>query len=199
MSGAQIIDGGIGGRGIYAPRLLLRWLAPEDADALTQFAGDPEIRRRTETIPHPYDFVAAQSWIEEGRGLRLADAAYRFAIIERRRNEFIGVSALTRSSEGAAELGYWLGRPFWDRGYGREAVTATLAYGQDILGLTSVTAEVYSENTASVAVLRGHGFQQLGFETSHVPERGGQRLIARFERRLGADAPSLGADRFSVA
>ncbi len=167
--------------------MTLRWIASSDAERLSAFAGDPLLLQKTETIPYPYDVPAAREWIDEAEGLRERGSAYRFAIEERSEPAFVGVSALMMLSRGSAELGYWLGRDFWGQGYGREAVAATVAFGADILKLQSIQAVVYSENTASVAVLRGLGFEEHAFETINVPDRGGARLVRRFISDLRKD------------
>ncbi|MCE7999330.1 MAG: GNAT family N-acetyltransferase [Rhodobiaceae bacterium] len=180
VTGSGLPGGGLGARSLYTPRLSLRWIATSDAEQLSVFAGDPLLRQKTETIPHPYDVPAAHEWIDEAQNLRERGQAYRFAIEERSDQQFVGVSALMMLEQGVAELGYWLGRDFWGQGFGREAVAATVAFGEDMLKLRSIQAVVYSENTASVSVLRGLGFEEHAFETINVPDRGGARLVRRF-------------------
>ncbi len=185
-----MLGGGLGARALFAPRLSLRWIAANDAEDLSAFAGDPLLLQRTETIPHPYDVPAALQWIEEANTLRGSGRAFRFAIESRSHRALVGVSALTMLDGESAELGYWLGRDYWGRGFGREAVAATVAFGADILKLRSIQAVVYSENTASVAVLRGLDFEEHAFETINVPDRGGARLVRRFVSDLTKETKS---------
>jgi 8-oxo-dGTP diphosphatase len=187
LIGNSLIGGGLGSRGLFTPRLTLRWIAPCDAEQLSAFGGDPLVQQKTETIPHPYDVPAAHQWIDEAESMRTSGTAYRFAIEEKQNGGFVGVAALMMLKVGVAELGYWLGRPHWGQGFGREAVAATVAFGEDILRLHALQAVVYAENTASVAVLRGQGFHEVTYETIDVPERGGARLVRRFERDLTRD------------
>ncbi len=190
MNGSHLLGGGLGSRSLFTPRLTLRWIAQGDAERLSAFAADPLLLQKTETIPYPYDVPAAHQWIDESLDLRASGKAYRFAVEERAENRFVGVSALTMLDQNSAELGYWLGREHWGRGYGREAVAAVIAFGKDILKLRTIHAVVYSENTASVAVLRGHGFEEQAFETIDVPERGGARLVRRFVSDLNKGTKS---------
>lgn len=185
---ADIIDGGLGARRLVTPRLMLRWIVPGDAAALAEYGSEPLIRQKTETIPYPYDEAMARDWITQSEVLRRNGEAYRFAVIDGVTGAFVGVAALAlvQENEGTAELGYWLGRPFWDRGYGREAVAALTAFGRDILKLCAIEALVYAENTASVSVLRGQGFAETEFEVHDVPERGGARLMRRFSLDFAA-------------
>lgn len=182
MTRANIINGGLGSRRLATARLALRWIEPGDAHALAQYGGDPLIRQKTETIPEPYDEAIAREWIAQSQALRLKGSAFRFTVSDRVSGDFIGVCALAmiEDEEAAAELGYWLGRPFWDQGYGREAVTALIAFGRDVLKLKTIQAIVYAENTASVAVLGKLNFTESEYELINVPERGGKRLVRRF-------------------
>lgn len=67
------------------------------------------------------------------------------------------VSEMARSGE--AELGYWIGVPYWGRGYATEAAHAAVAYGFDELGLSAIWAGYYEGNE------RSHRVQEkLGFE-----------------------------------
>jgi 8-oxo-dGTP diphosphatase len=191
LSVGGLIAGGLGSRSLFTPRLTLRWVAQSDAEQLSAFGGDPLVQQKTETIPFPYDVSAAHQWIDEAKDLLARGVAYRFAIEEKVSGGLVGVAALMMLKDGTAELGYWLGRPYWGQGFGREAVAATVAFGKDILRLRTLQAVVYAENTASVAVLRGQGFVEATYETIDVPERGGPRLVRRFERDLwGEPKPS---------
>lgn len=189
MTHVDIINGGLGTRQLVTPRLRLRWIGPQDVAALAEYGCEPLIRQKTETIPYPYDETMAGNWIAEADVLRRTGKAFRFAVTEGATAAFVGVSALALVPDrgGVAELGYWLGRPFWDKGYGREAVAALVAFGRDILKLHMIEAIVYAENTASVAVLRGQGFSEAAFEVRDVPQRGGARLVRRFCRDFSVD------------
>jgi len=182
LTRANIINGGLGSRRLATARLALRWIEPDDARALAQYGGDALIRQKTETIPEPYDEATARTWIAQSQSMRLKGSAFRFTVTDRVSGDFIGVCALAmiEGEEGVAELGYWLGRPFWDQGYGREAVTALIAFGRDVLRLKTIQAIVYAENTASVAVLGRLNFTESEYELIDVPERGGKRLVRRF-------------------
>ncbi len=202
MTRTEIIDGGLGARTLATPHLALRWLVPEDAADLALYGGDALIRQKTETIPEPCDENSAHAWIAQSDRLRRVGGAFRFAITERETGELVGVCALalseTETDAAEAELGYWLGRPFWSKGYGREAVTALIAFGRDILHLKTIKAVVYAENTASVAVLRGRGFSETEYTLVDVPERGGKRLARLFSLELIAPAAPVPADAANV-
>ncbi len=117
-------------------RLMLRSLEPGDVPALVRLAGAREIAAMTTRIPHPHaeqdalDFLAqAQEEFRDGRSIS-------FAITILPTGELCGGMRLDLTPEHRrAELGYWIGLPFWGRGYATEAATAVVAFGFDTLGL----------------------------------------------------------------
>ena len=64
--------------------------------------------------------------------------------------------------DNRAELGYWIGVPFWGRGYATEAATEVVRYGFEELGLNKIYAGYFSRNPASGNVLRKIGMRHEG-------------------------------------
>jgi ribosomal-protein-alanine N-acetyltransferase len=58
----------------------------------------------------------------------------------------------------SAEIGYWLGEPFWRRGIATEALVALTKYALVTHGLTRVYAVPFASNTASCRVLEKAGY-----------------------------------------
>ena len=71
-----------------------------------------------------------------------------------------------------AELGYWLGEPFWGRGIASEAVRSIAEYGFRELGLVRIFAEPYSTNKSSCRVLEKAGFSFEGRLKNNVIKNG---------------------------
>ncbi|MGB5303829.1 MAG: GNAT family N-acetyltransferase, partial [Gemmatimonadota bacterium] len=71
-----------------------------------------------------------------------------------------------------AELGYWIGLPFWGRGYATEAVVAMVEYGFKELGLNRIFAHHLARNPASGRVLEKAGFVHEGLHRAHVLKNG---------------------------
>jgi len=149
---------------IATPRLLLRRLELSDATTLQRLAGDPLIAATTLTIPHPYPDGAAEQFIaltqndlEEERGLNLA--------IERREDHaLLGVVSLAgyHPVHRRGEMGYWIGLPYWGRGYATEAAGALIRYGFEELNLNSVFARHFTTNPASGRVMQKLGMAHDG-------------------------------------
>ncbi|HEX7678472.1 MAG TPA: GNAT family N-acetyltransferase, partial [Thermoanaerobaculia bacterium] len=96
-------------------RLILRPFALGDAPAVQRLASDREIARNTLLIPHPYPEGAAEEWIV---GHDDQSNNHIFAIAPRGGGEVMGAIGLhVEIYHQRAEIGYWLGVPYWGRSY----------------------------------------------------------------------------------
>ena len=136
-------------------RLRLRSLAVSDAERVAELAGEWDIASMTAAIPHPYDAKMAADWIAG-----LACSTHVPIAIEQD-GRLIGCTGHTPSPAGA-EVGYWIGRPYWGQGHATEALGALSAHLRNDAGLAPLHACVFQDNPASARVLTNSGFQYLG-------------------------------------
>src|SRR6476646_8419537 len=141
------------------PRLLLRPGFPEDAPALTRAISDQMIARNLAVVPWPYTLRDAEAFIASPRDPVLPS----LLIFERTDVEprLIGSCGLGRRPSGAVEMGYWIARPFWGRGFATEACTALVEIAR-ALALASIEGSHFIDNPASGRVLEKLGFEPLG-------------------------------------
>jgi len=166
---------------IATERLVIRAFGPEDAGAVQRLASDQEVAAGTARIPHPYPDGAAAAWIVTHADERAAGRSLSLAVVRRNEDVVIGaVSLLLEEGPGEAELGYWIGRPHWGRGYATEAAAALIAHGFDRLGLQTITAHHFLTNAASGRVIRKLGFREEGTAVVDLAIRGGRREIALY-------------------
>ncbi len=145
---------------LQTPRLVLRPLEPDDAAPMTPLADDPGVSRMTTSIPHPFSRDMAEGFVAR---MRQADPAREIALaVERVDGAFMGVLGIHPKDGLAAELGYWLGRPFWGAGYMTEAVTAALDWAREGWGRRVLTSGHFADNAASGRVLTKAGFLYTG-------------------------------------
>ena len=104
---------------IRTQRLSLRPLEPADAASIRALAGDFDVARMTGMLPHPYSERDALAWIDRaGQG----EEGVVFAVA--RDGALIGCSGYMPMDAEHAEVGYWIGKPFWGEGFATEAVRA---------------------------------------------------------------------------
>lgn len=145
-------------------RLLLRKWTDADANSLFTYASNPEVGPITGWPPHKS--------IEESKAIlrNVLQGAECYAICERENNIAIGsielmlngnTSITSRNDE--TELGYWLGQPFWGKGYMPEAAKELLRHGFDDLGMINIWCGYYDGNQKSKRVQ-----EKLGFVFHHT-------------------------------
>jgi len=155
---------------ITTDRLVLRGFTPADSADLCRFAGDRAIADTTAAIPHPYEPHMADEWIACHEELRQRGVSLTWAVTRADDGGLVGAVSLMGIDReaGLAELGYWIGRPFWDRGYCTEAARAVVAHAFDVIGLERVHAHHMSRNSASGAVLEKIGMIREGALRRHM-------------------------------
>ena len=158
-------------------RLVLRAFRFEDTAALQRLAGEREVAEGT-LLPHPYEPGMARAWIWD-QALAFADGnSIDFAIERAEDAALIGTIGLAIDRIGAcAKLGYWLGTPYWGRGYATEAVRAVLGYGFAVLELERVWAPRFRWNVASARVLAKSGLAHEGSRREYVAARGRDEVV----------------------
>ena len=180
-------------------RLTLRPLRVSDAETYATLADDDGVARYTGSLvtpflPHAAALFAMRQPSLERRGLGqhwVVDVDGRLA----------GCLGLTRASrEDDYEIGYFLGRPYWGRGYASEAVAAVVAEHARVRPAHPVTARVFADNPASLRVLEKSAFVIEGPEPGYCMQRQseleGWRLSRppfRFRRYGGAPSGRMSA------
>ncbi len=148
---------------LESKRLLLRPFVPADATTIQLLASDKRIAATTLSIPHPYPEGAAANWLAQQAKLIDQAKLLPFAITRKTDAELLGVVSLhPNSAHDKAELGYWLGVPYWGQGYTSEAAARVLAYGFEVLKLNRIHAHCFAENSASKRVLEKIGMAYEG-------------------------------------
>lgn len=154
-------------------RLILRPFTPEDAPAVYELVKEWEVASTTLNIPHPYEPAMADSWIRSHTISAAAGDGFTLALIERESDALVGSIALRLwEAHDRGELGYWVGRPWWGRGYITEAAAAVMKHGFETLGLNRVEAHHLSRNPASGRVMQKLGMTWEGRMREHVKKWG---------------------------
>jgi RimJ/RimL family protein N-acetyltransferase len=158
---------------LQTARLLLRSFESDDIPALMRLAGAREIAATTVHIPHPYTDNDARSFLAKAAEDFQAGLSVAFAISLPAGRELCGAVGLHLSdAHQHAELGYWIGVPFWGRGFATEAGRAVVEFGFQTLRLRRIHAHHFVGNKASGRVLEKIGMTHEGRSRQHVMKSG---------------------------
>lgn len=158
------------------PRLLLRPGFPEDAPALAAAIADEHIVRHLATAPWPYRMRDATAFLAAPRDPVLPS----LLIFERTEGapDLVGSCGLGRRPSGAIELGYWIARAHWGRGFATQAGSALIDIART-LGFAALEGSHFLDNPASGRVLEKLGFVPRGMVVPRLSCARGEEAPAR--------------------
>jgi RimJ/RimL family protein N-acetyltransferase len=157
---------------IETPRLCLRPFELSDAKRVQELAGDSRVSATTLNIPHPYPDGLAEEWIAKHPKMA-EDHHYTWAICLRATDELMGgINAMVNTRHARAELGYWLGFEFWNKGIMSEAVQAVMDWGFAQLTLHRIEASCHIENPGSYRVMEKCGMRREGLLRGYLRKNG---------------------------
>ena len=159
---------------IRTERLTLRPFRLEDAKDVKRLAGSKAIADTTARVPHPYKDGMAEKWIKTHRGMFRRKKAVIYAITRSGTGKLVGAIGLElHMANERGELGYWVGRSYWNRGYATEAAEAMLMYGFTELGLKRIYAHHFKRNPSSGRVMQKIGMKREGLLRQHFKKSDG--------------------------
>jgi len=161
-------------------RLALRAPRLADAKAVAALANDRRIAENTARIPHPYRLTDAQGFIA-GANKAAGEAVFMITL---RDATVLGACGVVLQDE-TPELGYWLGVPYWGKGYATEALHAVIDYAFADLGHAALHAGARVTNPASRRVLEKCGFQWTGVGLYRISAIKSSAPIDRFRLERG--------------
>ena len=166
-------------------RLILRAPRLKDTKTVAALANDRRIAENTARIPHPYKEADAEGFIA-GANKAGGEAIFLITLRDETVIGACGVAAYgITTQEPSPELGYWLGVPYWDKGYATEALHAVIDYAFTDLGHDALQAGARVTNPASRRVLEKCGFQWTGVGLYRIRAINSSAPIDRFRLERG--------------
>ena len=154
-------------------RLLLRSFRRSDIPQIVRLAGAREVAVTTLRIPHPYTENDADYFLSTFETECRRGSAAVFAVTLNEGVELCGAVGLhIESAYARAELGFWIGVPYWGRGYATEAARAVMKYGFESLKLHRIYASHFKDNLASKRVLLKLAMRYEGCARHHIQKWG---------------------------
>jgi RimJ/RimL family protein N-acetyltransferase len=162
-------------------RLALRAPRLEDAKTVAMLANDRRIAENTARIPHPYRMADAENLIAAAN-----NGGEALFLITARDGAVMGACGFVSRDKPAPSLGYWLGAPYWGKGYATEALHALIDYAFGEFDFTALEAGARVTNPASRRVLEKCGFQWTGVGLYRIRAINSSAPIDQFrlERRV---------------
>lgn len=149
----------------------LRPLRIPDAARLTELANNEKISRNLrDGFPHPYTYADAENFL---RNFTDQDPVTFFGIDYC--GEYVGNIALVPGQDvyrKSAEIGYFIGEPYWNKGIVSASVRMITEYGFKQLGIIRIHTGVFEYNTSSMKVLEKCGFVKEGVFRKSVTKQG---------------------------
>ena len=146
---------------IKGSNFVLRKIKVEDREELATIANNKKIWLNLRDIfPHPYTLEDADFYINL---ISKEDPQYSFAIeYQSKFAGMIGIVPLNDVYRKTAEIGYWLGEPYWGNGIMTEACKLVTDFGLNTLDFTRLHAGIFENNIGSMKILEKNGYTRDG-------------------------------------
>ncbi|MCW8328520.1 GNAT family N-acetyltransferase [Photobacterium sp. SDRW27] len=142
-------------------RLILRPFQLSDATKVQRLAGDELIANGTINIPHPYTDGVAGQWIGKHLAGWQSQQSAIYAITLKSNFRLVGCVGLHNITNSTAQLGYWIGVPFWGQGYCTEAAKRLTEFGFKRLELDMIYGQHLSRDPSPGKILKKIGMEHV--------------------------------------
>lgn len=152
---------------LVTDRLVLRAPHREDTDAIACLANNVRVATMVSRMPHPYTRKDAADFIRRAKTGAVGKCIY--AITDADNGRFLGCCGVEPQQDAVTlELGYWIGEPFWGKGYATEAAHAVIdmAFRTRDIEFIDVRCRVTNPGSRRVIHKCGFQFQGTGMVTS---------------------------------
>jgi RimJ/RimL family protein N-acetyltransferase len=166
---------------IVGERVTLRPWRPSDAPSLQKHANNRNVASQLrDRFPYPYTLADARSFIQSVTGAR---PTMLFAmVVDDEAVGGIGFFPGADVERFSAEIGYWLGEPFWGRGITVEAIQLVSAYAFGTCNMLRLFALPFADNARSTRVLEKAGYTREALLRSSSVKYGAIRDQALYAR-----------------
>jgi len=161
-------------------RLLLRAPRHGDVKAIAALANDRRVAENTARITHPYGVGDAEQFVAN---VNTREGEACFVILYD--GTLIGACGVEARADDGVELGYWLGAPYWGRGFATEAVRAVIDHAFGDLRHDTLQAGARVTNPASRRVLEKCAFQWTGVQLTRIRAINSAAPLDRFRLDRG--------------
>ena len=182
---------------LLSEQLVLRAPALDDVDDLAHLANNAKVATMVSRMPHPYTVADATAFVRRAANGGIGKAVY--AITKADNGHFLGCCGIEQDEKdpARAEIGYWLGEPYWNKGYATEAAQVLIDMAFRSGEIEMIDARCRAINVASRRVIQKCGFQFQGNGMTPSLAMGGSVAVEwyRLDRRTWSSLRSWGGSR----
>ncbi|MFS4471824.1 GNAT family N-acetyltransferase [Chryseobacterium sp. T20] len=164
---------------IETERLILSQLEERDVPFIVGYLQHRIFSDLTSNIPYPYVENDARSWLKMSKEAFDTNTGYTFAI-RNKEGQIIGAIGLHDRDDDKAELGYWIGIPYWNKGYVTEAAKAIVDFGLNEMRFNKIFATHFLHNPASGRIMEKIGMEQEAVLKQEMKKDGEYFDIVRY-------------------
>jgi RimJ/RimL family protein N-acetyltransferase len=147
---------------LYTERLILRPHSLWDADDLQRLISDRDIASTISELSHPYTLEDAIEFLSKREEIYERTGSPHFAITHKDGDFIGGICLYVNKKHEHGEIGYWIGKPYWGKGFCTEAARAVVKYGFEVLELNRIHATHMTRNPPSGRVMQKIGMIHEG-------------------------------------
>lgn len=160
-----------------------------DVDTLYGLIGGDDRQAICATLlwDGPDDRSDTAEWVEKCRTEPFGEWGFHWVVRDRTgtiagtAGQALGaIGTRPRGVPGRADVGYWLGRPYWGKGLMTEALAALVTLGTTELGYAKIEADVFAHNVAGRRLVERAGFEQEGMIRRGASKAGGWVDVALY-------------------
>ncbi len=171
---------------IETERLRLVPPARDDVERIAELLGEKDVVWMLARAPYPYSVKDAEAWVQKVANEIQRGDQYAFGIYLNC-SGLIGSCGLRKSGR-YWEIGYWIGKPYWEQGFATEAGQAVIKWARTHLSASGFLSGHIEENASSGRVLRKLGFERVGEKMMYVTARDQNVRAVRFVLDAPAEA-----------
>ncbi len=164
---------------IETERLIISELEEKDIPFIVEYLQHRIYSDLTSNIPYPYTVEHAQFWLKMSKEAFENHTGFTFGI-RNKEGQLIGAIGLHDREDDKAEMGYWIGIPFWNKGYVTEAAKAMVDFGFKELDLNKIFATHFLHNPASGKIMEKIGMEKEALLKQHVKKDGEYHDLAMY-------------------
>ena len=157
---------------IKSKNFILRPYRKGDETAVLRYMNNGDVSKYLSSAPYPYKIKDAKEWVKKcvRAGRRKKKKFLSFAI--ELNGKVVGGIGFDSIERREAEIGYALGKKYWNKGIASEALKLVTDFGLEQLKLKRITAHVFPQNKASSRILEKNGYKLEGLLKGHHSKNG---------------------------